>query len=287
MDYSQFQKTIWNHYQSHGRHDLPWRKNITPYRIAVSEIMLQQTQVDRVIPFFKRWMRSFPSWKKLASSSTREVLAHWKGLGYNSRGLRLHKLAQIVTEEYHGRLPYDTATLLSLPGIGPYTASAIRIFAYGKYDSCIETNIRRIFIHHFFKDKKSIHDNQIIELVEKTTPEKMPRTIDNSMNLPIITHWYWALMDYGAHLPKKIALNPNQKSRHYVKQSTFKGSKRQLRGAILKVLLQHQSLSAQKIHAMLAQNYDHATQDLVGEIMGELEKEGFVDKGGQLYRVKE
>ena len=137
-DYQQFKNTVMEYYGEHGRHNLPWRKQQSPYYVAVSEIMLQQTQVDRVIPFFKNWMKQFPSWSALSHAPQSEVLRAWKGLGYNSRALRLQKLAQVVTHEYKGRLPKDFDQLLKLPGIGPYTAGAIRAFAFNLYTPLID-----------------------------------------------------------------------------------------------------------------------------------------------------
>lgn len=231
-----FQKIISDFYRQHGRHQLPWRKSPSPYRVTVSEIMLQQTQVDRVMPFFKNWMKLFPNWKALAMASQIDILRAWKGLGYNSRALRLHRLAKLVTEKYSGKLPQSRKDLESLPGIGPYTSGAIRAFALNEPEVFIETNIRRIFIHHFFSDSNDIHDSQIYTLVEKTLPQKL------DMYYLEPRAWYAALMDYGSVLAKKIP-NPNRRSKHYAKQSTFKGSDREIRGKILALLLESKKLT--------------------------------------------
>lgn len=236
-----FQNKVWAYYQDHGRNSLPWRKGITPYKVWVSEIMLQQTQVDRVISFFKTWMKQFPTIKKLAAASQREVLKYWKGLGYNSRPLRMKKAAQILLEENGGRFPKTYDELVGLPGIGPYTAGAIMAFAYDKPVVFIETNIRRVFIHEFFTKKNiQVYDKQLLELIEQTLPENN------------IREWYFALMDYGSHLGKTIP-NPNKKSRHYTKQSVFKGSDRQIRGKILDILLKNKKnkLSLDKVMMQL------------------------------------
>lgn len=247
------------HYGEYGRHDLPWRTKQTPYYVAVSEIMLQQTQVDRVIPFFKNWMKQFPSWKALASAPQSDILRAWKGLGYNSRALRLQKLAQVVTDEYKGRIPSDYELLLKLPGIGPYTAGAIRAFAFNKYTPLIETNIRRIFIHHFFKGESNISDAEIFEVMNDIGEVEHPR------------EWYAALMDYGSTLPKIIKHNPNKQSKHYTKQSKFEGSDRQIRGKILDILLEAKKLPKEKVFEKIGNENERYQK-----IADQLEKENFI-----------
>lgn len=248
------------YYGEYGRHDLPWRTNHTPYRVTVSEYMLQQTQAQRVVPFFTAWMKRFPSWKSLAEAPQSEVLRQWKGLGYNSRALRLQKLAQTVTSEYHGRLPSEYDELIKLPGIGPYTAGAIRAFAFDLWTPIIETNIRRIFIHHFFQDREDVNDSEIMQLLEDMGEPESAR------------EWYEALMDYGAQLPKLVKHNPNVKSKHYAKQSTFKGSDRQIRGKILEILLKERKLSKKKLFTLLGEEPDRYQK-----ILKQLEKEGFIE----------
>jgi len=247
------------YYGEYGRHDLPWRKKQSAYYVAVSEIMLQQTQVDRVIPFFKNWMKQFPNWKTLAHAQQSDVLRAWKGLGYNSRALRLQKLAQVVTSDYKGRLPKDFEELKKLPGIGPYTGGAIRAFAFNEYTPLIETNIRRIFIHHFFKDEGGITDTQIFEIMEDMGDIENPR------------EWYAALMDYGSTLPKIIKHNPNKQSRHYTKQSKFEGSDRQIRGKILDILLEIKKPSKEQVFGRLGNEHKRYQK-----IIDQLEKENFI-----------
>jgi len=249
-----FQKIILEYYCTQGRTHLPWRKKTrTPYHVLVSEIMLQQTQVERVIPFFNTWMKEFPTFTALAQARQVDVLRLWKGLGYNSRALRLHRLAQIVTEEYKGRLPRERSQLEALPGIGPYTAGAVRVFAFGVLDIFIETNIRRIFIHHFFKNTKEVSDNDILELVEQTLPADE------------VSRWYSALMDYGSTLPKVLKKNPNTQSKHYTKQSKFEGSDRQIRGKILEILLKKDVTSEKELFGILGNEknrYKEILQDM-------------------------
>lgn len=222
--FKHFKKAVWKHYDASARAHLPWRKNLSAYRVYVSEIMLQQTQVERVIPFFRSWMRAFPTVRALASAPQSEVLRLWKGLGYNSRAIRMRRAAETVVREFGGAFPRAYDDLLSLPGIGPYTAGAICAFAGNQPRIFIETNIRRVYLHHFFRGKQSVHDRDILALVERTVDRERPR------------EWYWALMDYGAFLGRTIP-NPNTRSRHYVRQSAFEGSDRQIRGRILEVLL--------------------------------------------------
>ena len=268
MDTAVFQNLIKNHYRTHGR-DLPWKKNITPYKVLVSEIMLQQTQVDRVVPKYNAFMKVFPSFKALANASKRDVLKLWQGLGYNRRALNLKKTAEIVTQEYNGRLPKTQDNLEALPGIGPYTAGAIRAFAYNAPALFIETNIRSVFIHHFFKNKKNIHDKDIFPLIEKTLDTKNPRD------------WYYALMDYGSYL-KTVTPNPSRQSTHHTKQSKFKGSDRQIRGAILQYITQNS-----KATLLALEQYIVDPQKRVPRILDALVQEGFLEKRGRSFFIHE
>ncbi len=131
-------------YERNGRAHLPWRTTRDPYRIIVSEFMLQQTQVDRVLPKYEAFIQRFPDASALASASTADVLRMWQGLGYNSRAVRLQRIAREICERFDGRMPSDEQTLRSLPGIGPYTVAAIRAFAFEFDDAAIDTNVRRV-----------------------------------------------------------------------------------------------------------------------------------------------
>jgi A/G-specific adenine glycosylase len=131
-------------YRDHGRAHLPWRQTRDPYRVLVSEFMLQQTQVDRVIPLYEAFIAAFSTFEALAAAEAGDAVRLWRGLGYNSRAIRLHALARAVVERHGGVLPSDRDALLALPGIGPYTASAIRAFAFELDDVALDTNIRRI-----------------------------------------------------------------------------------------------------------------------------------------------
>ncbi|MCF7831771.1 MAG: A/G-specific adenine glycosylase [Candidatus Pacebacteria bacterium] len=235
----QFRNIIWSYYEAHGRHDLPWRKTHNPYKILVSEIMLQQTQVDRVIPKYKKFVQTFPSFVSLANGGARDVLLLWQGLGYNNRAIRLQQAARQIVDMYRGKLPNDQSILESLPGIGPYTASAVRCFSWNEHVVCIETNIRRVFLHHFFSGQESVSDKEILPVIEKMIDIGQPRA------------WYFALMDYGSFLKTQIE-NPNKKSRGYTKQSVFNGSDRQIRGKILKLLLaEKKSIKKKSLESLL------------------------------------
>ena len=220
-----FQKLVYAHYRAHGRRHLPWRKARNPYRILVSEFMLQQTQVPRVIEKYKSFLRRFPEFESLARAPLREVLGAWSGLGYNRRALHLRETARIVVSEHNGKLPADVDRLRSLPGVGRATASAVAAFAFGRAHPFIETNIRAVFIHHFFGRRKRVSDDEILPFVEQTLDRCDPRT------------WFYALMDCGAAL-KKMHPNPSRKSAHHTRQGKFEGSDRQARGVIVRALVE-------------------------------------------------
>ncbi len=243
-----FQRRILVHWRRHGRHDLPWRRALTPYRVLVSEVMLQQTQVPRVSTAFRAFIRAFPTFRALASAKPSDVLKVWQGLGYNRRALLLRRCAQQVTKAYRGRLPADFGALRALPGVGPYTAGAVLVFAFDRPWPLLETNIRRTYLHHFFPGKAGIGDDELMPLIERTMDRAHPR------------RWFSALMDYGTWLTTWVP-NPNRRSRHYVRQARFEGSDRQLRGRILRAMLDGLPLPS-----------DRRTRRLAAE----LRNEGFV-----------
>lgn len=186
--------------------------------------MLQQTQVGRVLPKYEQFMRLFPTIRSLADAPLVAVLKTWNGLGYNRRAKFLHAAADIVQREYGGVIPNTVESLSELPGVGKNTAGAIVAYAYNLPTVFIETNIRTVFFHHFFADAADIADKDLLALVEQTCDLEHPR------------EWYWALMDYGTHLKQTLGNNISR-SKHYVRQSKFEGSRRQLRGQIIKRLL--------------------------------------------------
>jgi A/G-specific adenine glycosylase len=229
--------------------------------------MLQQTQVERVMDKYSLLIKTFPDFSSLATVPLPEILAVWQGLGYNRRAIALKRIAQTVMTDFHGKLPSSKEELLRLPGIGDYTASAILAFAFDQPTVFIETNIRRVFIHFFFGDRASVSDADILPLVSETLPRNDPR------------EWYYALMDYGSMLGKKMA-NPNRRSAHYSRQSRFQGSDRQVRGMILKTMLEKKELSKKELIAKLGLDPKRVEDNLAS-----LVKEGFLKKQGRRFSI--
>ncbi len=163
-----------NWYQAQKR-ELPWRKSKNPYRIWVSEIMLQQTQVKTVIPYFQRWIKSFPSIRKLAEAPIEDVLKHWEGLGYYSRARNLHKGAQLVVEQYNGKVPDTREDILEIPGIGLYTAGAILSIAFEKRAPVLDGNVKRVLSRLFCLNENgstSRSEKKLWDLAETILPEE-------------------------------------------------------------------------------------------------------------------
>lgn len=261
-----FRSIIWDFYKLHKR-SFPWRETTNPYFIFLSEVMLQQTQTSRVVEKYHEFIAAFPTVESLAQAPFSSVLGHWSGLGYNRRAKFLHAAAHIIVNQFDGVIPRDPELLDALPGIGSNTAAAIVVYAYNTPLPFIETNIRRIFIHHFFEDSESVSDTELIPLITEALDTKNPR------------EWYWALMDYGAQLPK-VVVNPNRKSKHYTKQSTFVGSVRQVRGSVLKKLLTG-ALTERELATYIEGNVTHLPAVLIS-----LEKEGFITKKGNRYALQ-
>jgi A/G-specific adenine glycosylase len=223
----QFRSFIWDFYSTNKR-SFAWRNCQDPYKILVSEIMLQQTQTHRVQEKYEQFISAFPSFDMLAQHSLHDALSVWQGLGYNRRGKYLHETAQQVMREHAGVLPNCPVALEALPGIGANTAGSICAFAFNNPTVFIETNIRAVFINSFFKERVGVSDAEILPLVAATVDQDNPR------------EWYYALMDYGVYL-KKMLPNPSRKSKHHTKQSKFEGSDRQIRGAIIRALTKKKS----------------------------------------------
>jgi A/G-specific adenine glycosylase len=255
---AQFVRRVISHYDKKGRHDLPWRKSVTPYRILVSEIMLQQTQVARVLPKFAVWMRQYPTLRSLGKAPFSEVLKLWQGLGYQRRAKALHEIGKAAKA-----LPRPYDELLALPGIGPYTASAIQAFAYDTFpDYMIETNIRTALIEAFHQGEISVHDGRLYDDLARLSKMKSVQSLG-------ARHFYYALMDYGAHL-KAQKISHNEKSAHYARQSPFKGSARELRAKVLFAITHKKKLPE-----------DERVQDALDALM----KEGFIGKKRSAYVI--
>jgi A/G-specific adenine glycosylase len=217
--------------------------------------MLQQTQAERVVPKYLAFLKMFPDAASLARASSEDVLRLWQGLGYNRRALSLQKAAQAAQE--HGGFPITTEGLQELPGVGPYTAGAVVAFAYNKPVTIIETNIRRVYLHHYFPGAENVSDKELMPIIERTVDQVNPR------------EWYYALMDYGAWLAKQLP-NANRRSKHYTKQSKFEGSLRQLRGKLVRLFLEER---AWELTELVAATSD--TPERVDEALRSLIKEGF------------
>lgn len=259
-------------YKKNKRDHLPWRKTRNPYHILVSEVMLQQTQVSRVIPKYKDFIKKFPTIRSLATASKADVLTLWQGLGYNRRALFLKKTCEELYAKNIKRpeFPRTQQELISLPGVGQSTAGALLAFAYNIPVAFIETNIRSVFLYHFFKESSSVSDTLILELVERALDKKNPR------------EWYYALYDYGTHLKEHLGkekTNLHKKSSLYTKQSTFKGSNREIRASILKLLVDTQEkFSLKDMSSKLLQKLPQATHENILKNLRSLEKEGFIEE---------
>lgn len=256
-----FQAEVWDYYRQHGRHDLPWRHaegGFQPYHILVSELMLQQTQVPRVLSKYAAFLEQFPTLETLAAAPLGAVLRVWTGLGYNRRAKYLHQAVKHIVAG--GAFPQTIAELTKLPGIGPGTAGAILAYAFNEPAVFVETNIRTVFIHHFLDGQTDIPDKTILELVSQTLPGSGYR------------EWYWALMDYGSHL-KKLNGNLSRHSRSYARQATFSGSRRQIRGQVLR-LLSGAPMSLVALSRRIA-------DERLSEIVDQLIKEGLILEHGR------
>ena len=275
---AQFRRVVWGYYRERGRHALPWRNISKPlptgrlaYQILVSEIMLQQTQVDRVLPFYNAFIRRFPNAKKLARASLSSVLRAWQGLGYNRRAKMLHLAAKDIAAR---GFPKTVPELERLPGVGHYTARAVAAFAFNADVVMVETNIRTAIIHNFFLKRKTngtpiygsaVSDREIGEILERVLPKGHARK------------WYWALMDYGAHL-KRSGVALNGQSSHYTKQSKFEGSARQARGAILRALARRSATEAALLKTFPPKRAPQVRRALIA-----LSAEGLIEKTGRTY----
>ena len=229
--------------------------------------MLQQTQVERVIEKYQRFISAFPDFSSLSQASLHDILSIWQGLGYNRRAIALKQIAHEVITKYDGILPSCADILIQLPGIGKATASAIAAFAFNQPVVFIETNIRRVFIHFFFQDRDNVKDSELLPLIEKALDQDNPR------------QWYYALMDYGVMLKKEVS-NPNRKSFHYQRQAPFQGSRRQLRGLVLKVVLQAPKITESALIRKLKKE-----PKKIKETLKQLQMEGFIRKERNTYSI--
>ena len=256
-----FQEAVWEYYR-HNRRELPWREEpFEPYRILVSEMMLQQTQVPRVIPKYHQFLTVFPDIRQLADAGLGEVLKQWSGLGYNRRAKYLHEAAkQLVRLDRQ----WTIQDLTAIKGVGPNTAAAIIAYSYNRPELFIETNIRTVYIHHFFSDRDKVTDKEILELLKQTLDTENPRD------------FYYALMDYGSFLKRDIG-NLSRSSAHYAKQSVFQGSRRQVRGAVLRLLMAGPQ-EAEQLKSAIA-------DPRLGEVLQSLTDEQLIREEAGIYRL--
>lgn len=267
---SGFQEIVLSYYHAHGRHDLPWRiadagGYYDPYKILVSEFMLQQTQVPRVIPKFTEFLQQFPTLHVLADARLSDVLIAWNGLGYNRRAKYLHQTAQSIAHQAMSHFPTTIDELVQLPGVGKNTAAAILAYAFNQPVVFVETNIRSVYIYHFFASSAAkVTDAQILDFVEQTLDSQSPRD------------WYWALMDYGTYL-KRDNKNLNMLSKQYAKQSAFLGSRRQIRGRIIREL----TTRPQRLTTLQKKIVD----ERLSAVLMDLVAEGFIRAEKDSYRL--
>ena len=262
-----FQQQIYSRYHSTPR-PMPWRSTGDPYHILTAEVMLQQTQVERVKTKYAEFLSAFPTLAALAAAPLEDVLRVWQGLGYNRRALALKRCAEEIISRYNGQFPRDAGELESLPGIGPYSARAVAAFAFGIAEPLIETNIRTVFIHFFFHGRERVHDRQIMPLVAATLDRHNPR------------QWYYALMDFGVWL-KQLHPNPGRRSRHHAQQSRFEGSNRQLRSRLLRAVMAGPGFTAAELAGQLGSEQGDVERNLA-----DMEREGFLCRTGGRYLVR-
>ncbi|MGA2977487.1 MAG: A/G-specific adenine glycosylase [Spirochaetia bacterium] len=244
---------------------MPWRRTRVSYRIFVSEIILQQTRIDRVRRKYPEFLRAFPSFRRLAEASVEQVLAAWKGLGYNRRALALRESARIIVTRHRGRVPRTVTGLMELPGVGHATASAVLVYSFNMPLAFIETNIRRVYLHFFFPRSTDVTDKMILPLIEKTMDRSNPR------------EWFYALMDYGAMLGRKEA-NPNRRSAGYKRQPAFQGSVRQARGEALAAMLKLRNATEKELARAIG-----GPDSRLRVALCQLVEEGFLSLRGRRY----
>jgi A/G-specific adenine glycosylase len=260
------QRAVWTYYKKHGRHNLPWRLVRDPYAILVSEMMLQQTQVARVIPYYERFLSVFPTVNTLAQASLGEVLVLWLGLGYNRRAKYLHDMARTVCAG-DGRVPTEYTALRALSGVGEYTARAVCVFSHNAPYALLETNIRTVFLAHFFSEQEG----------GKVPDATLKEIADALLDIEHSREWHYALMDYGAFL-KTQGVRTTRSATHVV-QKKFRGSSRELRGKVLKLLLDMHATEA-----LLEQKVGRSREEVHACLLT-LKKEGLLEKKGRVWRI--
>jgi A/G-specific adenine glycosylase len=266
-----FRKVVWDYYRVERR-DLPWRRARDPYAILVSEVMLQQTQVARVLAKYDPFLAAFPTVQALATAALGDVLEMWSGLGYNRRALSLQRTAAMIVADHRGCVPSSVDLLLRFPGIGAATAAAVCVFAFGQAQVFVETNIRSAFIHYFFAESEHVADTEIMPLVDLTMERDDPR------------EWFYALMDYGVWVKKSFG-NPGRRSKHHAVQTPFAGSRRELRAKIVQTLVELRPAAADL--ETLRNTLSGTSPDpvLLTAVLEDLAVEGFLTSENGRYRI--
>jgi A/G-specific adenine glycosylase len=271
------------------RRDLPWRKTRDPYRILVSEIMLQQTQVDRVVPKYREFLRRFPHARSLAAARFGDVLRAWIGLGYNGRALRLWRCARAIVREHHGRVPSDPRVLETLPGIGPYTAAAVASFAFGAQLVVIDTNVRRV-LSRTLAARDAVPVPRLATLARAALPAKHG------------AQWAQALMDVGAlfcrpaprcqscpaHAACAFALQGRAPARSSLRRSQpYRSSDRFYRGRVMKLLAGRPSIPRREVGEQVKEGFGASDAAWLNALIRGLERDGLiiVDRVRQRLRL--
>lgn len=257
--------------------DLPWRNTRDTYAIWISEVMLQQTQVARVLTRWERFMARFPTVDALASAAVVDVVEEWQGMGYNRRALALKRAADICSTEFGGALPEGVDALRALPGIGEATAAGITAFSRDVPCTYIETNVRAVFIDRFFPHAERVTDKELRPLVEAACPAEDVRG------------WYYALLDVGAEL-KRTKTNPSRRAASYTRQSAFEGSRRQKRAWLVREVMASPGIAGDELLGRLNRVEREAGREAVAEdvfasIMDDLAKEGFFSFADGCWRA--
>ena len=253
-----FQRLVMGFYED-NRRPFAWRETRDPYKILVSEIMLQQTQTSRVEERYPTFLKAFPTIKALANASQADVLKAWEGLGYYRRARNLHRAAIAVHEEYGGKMPNSFDELIALPGLGHYTAAAVSVFAFEKPTPMIETNIRSVYLYGFCSGRTKVSDRELMQLIHDTMDTKRCRD------------WFYALMDFGVAL-KRARPGINAQSKHHTKQSKFEGSDRQIAATILKIVV----ASKRGVAVSEIQKHVNAEVERVEKAVRRLENDGLI-----------
>lgn len=265
----EFSSFILSFYEKHGR-VFAWRQTSDPYRIHLSEVMLQQTQTSRVQPKYELFLSLWPTFKELSEATLEELLFNWKGLGYNRRALNLRKSARL-TEQWGWTIPNDPKAIASLPGVGKATSAALLAFCYQERSIYLETNIRRVLLTCFFHECEGVKDKELEALLGELASLQSD-----------IKSWYYALMDYGVLL-KHLLPNANTRSAHYTKQGTFEQSNRQIRGALIHLLSDTGGKDERALHSIL----NAFEPERITYCLKQLQREGFVQERQGVYRISE